>query len=526
MESQYNLIEEPFVVCTWPDGSHAELGLRETLLQAHEIREIRAESPLVTVAMHRLLLAVLHRVFGPASHNDWSAVWQVGRFDSDTVSDYLNKWHDRFFLVHPEHPFYQVAGELDAAPVSVNRLALVQANNATLFNHRIEADATQLSPAQAARDLVAYQAFAIGGGVSQPFYFSHSPLAAAGGYLVLALGDDLFETLCLNAVNYTERQPIPRCDGDPPLWERNQRREPRKQGTVPDGYLDYLTWPSRRIRLLPDEDSEQLTFSRMKMLQGLVMADVDVCDPMAAYVSNDKGEMVARPLREGRALWRDSHTILGRVEDVGQGKQGQSIRPPETLSQLGTRYGLELIDARNEFRMAVIGLCSDRAKISFWRHETLPLPLAYLEDDELLSALDQCIGAAEQAGRSLSSAVRRLAERSSVSFEDAKPDSERVAQFVKATAWDTRFWPKLENPFRSLLVELPGPPEQLRARQNEWREEVCQTARTVFQQLCDDLGTSPRILKAIHEPGGAGAFLEAGLRKAAPQDTQPKETTT
>jgi CRISPR system Cascade subunit CasA len=343
---------------------------------------------------------------------------------------------------------------------------------------------------------------------------------------VLTLGEDLFETLWLNAVICTDRRPIPDSGEDQPLWERDQRREPVKQGTVPDGYLDYLTWPSRRIRLLPDEDSEELAFSRMQMLQGLKMADVDVFDPLAAYVGNDKGEMVARPVQEGRGLWRDSHTILGRIENADESRRDRPARPPETLHQLALRRELGLLGDRDEFRMAVIGLCSDRAKISFWRYETLPLPMAYLEDDQLLDMLDQSIEAAEQAGRSLSSAVRRLAERSTVSSEDAKPDRDRVAQFVKTTTWNTRFWPRLENPFRRLLVELPGPPDHQRERRDQWREEVGQVARTVFETLCDDLGTSPRILKAVHEPGGARAFLEAGLRKIAPQDnTQPKETT-
>ena len=49
MTYSFNLIDQPWIPCTMPDGSHTELSLQDTLLQAHEIREIFDQSPLVTV---------------------------------------------------------------------------------------------------------------------------------------------------------------------------------------------------------------------------------------------------------------------------------------------------------------------------------------------------------------------------------------------------------------------------------------------------------------------------------------------
>ena len=66
MTYSFNLIDEPWIPCLRPDGTTIALGLRETLLQAHELREIRGDTPLETAALHRLLLAILHRVFGPS----------------------------------------------------------------------------------------------------------------------------------------------------------------------------------------------------------------------------------------------------------------------------------------------------------------------------------------------------------------------------------------------------------------------------------------------------------------------------
>lgn len=65
MTISFNLIDEPWIPCIRLDGKPDELSLRAVFAQAHQLREIRGDSPLETASLHRLLLAVLHRVFGP-----------------------------------------------------------------------------------------------------------------------------------------------------------------------------------------------------------------------------------------------------------------------------------------------------------------------------------------------------------------------------------------------------------------------------------------------------------------------------
>lgn len=60
--AEFNLIDEPWIPCIALDGQSIEYGIRDTLLKAHELREICDDSPLVTVALHRLLLAILYRI--------------------------------------------------------------------------------------------------------------------------------------------------------------------------------------------------------------------------------------------------------------------------------------------------------------------------------------------------------------------------------------------------------------------------------------------------------------------------------
>ena len=70
--AEFNLIDEPWIPCIDLHGQRVEYGIRDTLLKAHELREICDDSPLVTVAIHRLLLAILYRAHeGPKGFGDW-----------------------------------------------------------------------------------------------------------------------------------------------------------------------------------------------------------------------------------------------------------------------------------------------------------------------------------------------------------------------------------------------------------------------------------------------------------------------
>ena len=75
-KEQFNLIDEHWIPVVWKpdaqglfghtdiDARPPEIGLRDTLLHSHEIAEIADQSPLVTAALHRLLTALVHAIFG------------------------------------------------------------------------------------------------------------------------------------------------------------------------------------------------------------------------------------------------------------------------------------------------------------------------------------------------------------------------------------------------------------------------------------------------------------------------------
>lgn len=82
--AEFNLIDMDWIPCTDLDGKSVLYGIQNTLLKAHELREVCDESPLVTVALHRLLLAVLYRAYeGPSDMAAWRLLYHQGRFAPD-----------------------------------------------------------------------------------------------------------------------------------------------------------------------------------------------------------------------------------------------------------------------------------------------------------------------------------------------------------------------------------------------------------------------------------------------------------
>lgn len=494
MKASFNLVDEPWIPCVnQRSGERHELGLRELLAQAPELRDIDDPSPLVAITIYRLLLAVLHRVFGPESIEDWQALWQRGGWDTAVLDGYFDAQRNRFDLFDAEYPFYQYqAAGLDVTvsqPVALLAHELASGNNATLFDHTYEAAPTAVSPAQAARYLLAFHGFAFGGRIT-----GESESGKAGpltkGALVVVRGDNLFETLMLNLHQYSheEEQPFPIEGDDCPAWERNE--EPRPIARRPSGYLDLLTWQSRRIRLLPEAGGAGKTVVRFAVVRKGYWFPDDFyrrdAETMVAFGWQEKPGPNSGPyppvaLQEDRAVWRDSHALYHG--------EGADARRPRTLDWL---HEVGRFAKRDAFPLDVYGLCSDQAKALLWRHERLALPLAYLGERELSDALHCGLRLAEAVGVDLRAGIKVFAK-------DLR--SPTLADSLEPTR---RFWAKLEIPFTEFLQGLPadrmlredGSPFYGKEWLPRWTQRLREIATAAFDESVRDLDTSARLLKA------------------------------
>lgn len=507
MLASFDLISQPWIPCVRQDGTAVELGLRDTLAQAHELREVGGESPLVTAALHRLLLAILHRVFGPADYDAWHALWRARCLDPAALEAYFGQWRERFDLFHPTRPFYQ-ASDVRVKPKSLTSLVhdVASGNNATLFDHHTDEGGLTLTPPEAARFLVVAQAFGLAGLSGLPQKFTDGPCAR--GIIFLVQGETLFETLLLNLLRYDTDHPLPRRPNDQPAWEMDDPFQDDRM--TPRGYLDYLTWQSRRILLLAEALDETIVIRQMTLAPGLRLAE-GISDPMKPYRRDEKRGLLPLRFNEERALWRDSATLF-------------QLDTADTYAPRAFVWLAELVGEgylpRGTRRTLALGMANDQAKVEFYRTEHLPLPLAYLRDQQLVNSLrDDVLGVAENAARQLWGAARTMA-----TFVLApQADNENAHQPVRddldrvMTQWgiERRYWSRLEVPFQLALEGLPQDREETLAA---WQDTLRHTARDVFDDVAKEVEADPRALKAAVRGRDQLAF---GWAKVFPPTDNP-----
>jgi len=513
METQFNLIDEAWLPCVRLDGKPVQVGLFEALAQAHALRELQGENPLATAALHRLLLAILHRNFGPQDAEAWFALWQAGRWDAGVLRTYFDRWRERFYLFDDHYPFYQsVDAKSSAEPPT--RLSLTHAYNSTLFEHEAGGDSFAVPAARAAQWIVTMQASGIGMG---PPHHPHPAGPLVNSLLVLVQGRTLFETLAFNLLAYDpqEGKPTPHSEHGPdlPTWEYdvNPFQPDPKRFYLP-GYLGYLTFQVRTIRLYPTVEDGELVVRECTIAQGARWDNRAIEDPMKTYLALKKKESGWIPyrLKEDRALWRDTGALF-RIR--GRDTADAAYRPPRAFEWLAHHVEWGYLRKEQIFDYLALGLCNSNARLDFFRQERMPLPLAYFAEDNAaleeqlrtgLQAAEDIASALVKAGRELSRWVASPAGQAKWTDPGAKMVYDRLNL-------EQYYWPRLEIAFREFVCALPHGPEDARAA---WLQHVMRTARQAFDEAVRAVDDPLRGLKAATRARGT---LEYGLAKALPE---------
>ena len=498
----FNLVEQPWIPCRFPDGSSKQIGIQSILENAHLVSETGGETPLVRVSLLRLLVALVHRIYdGPATLDNWEQIWRTGKFDQNRVNAYFARWKSRFDLFDEKRPFMQVGGfaivgkdgkHKPAATTAVMAHEASAGNNPLLFDHSFDDACQGLRPDEAVRRLLAHQFFAVGGGkggTSNLFgehpYLSGGPLM--GGVVLMPSGDNLFETLLLNTfVPAFHRSQV--CSEDSPTWEWSEFPAPGSWS--PPGYLSELTAPSRYCRLVV-ETEQQESDGGMPMVvgihtaQGLFPAHQKLSCWMASTALKD-GSIVPLPMRVDRLLWRDANVFFAMPREAGRRTDGR----PTGIRQL--EVIIERLDSILNIPVEAYGIANDKAKLLAWRHEAFRVPGALLNDHELVYLLDDAVHRAEAIGERVVSSLFSVAKL--VLFGDASyaakgKENDRLRNAIEPNP----FWMRMNEPFRRLLWELPG---ELTGATARWEEQCEREAMRSFSDIIDRFTTRrPEFLK-------------------------------
>jgi CRISPR system Cascade subunit CasA len=535
MTYSFNLIDKSWIPCLTLAGEREEFGIRDVLMQAHELREIRGDTPLETASLYRLLLAILHRILGPENPRVWKSLWNRLQFDIDVIDAYLlqSSIHQCFDLFHPQKPFYQPCKQVEnkespsakiqkgkmpleeflkedtrngVEPTSVISLLLHAASggNAVLFDHNTKAVGLSLTPAQAARALITSQLFGFGGtsGVKENF----TDAFGSKGVLFLAQGQSVFETLMLNMIEYGEDKPLPTPDGnDLPAWEMADPFIPDRER--PKGYLDYLTWHNRRIWLRPQEIEGQVIVRDMYWAPGLKL-DIEDVDPMMHYFVDKESGIRPLSFTATRALWRDSK-VLFELEGVD--------KPPKVVRWLAdlAQPPVMILDTTQRYKLMALGIAKNKASLEFLRSESLPLPLEFLKNQDLVGELGRALQVADNCVSTIRVAAFVLAwltlypatksedfatsDKIGVKLESGGYPQSRDEQAKRAynlfTSWSIEryYWSELGIHFHSLVENLPNAPE---LALQTWRDQMRRTATAAFQQAEKCAGKDNRAMRA------------------------------
>jgi CRISPR system Cascade subunit CasA len=489
-----------------------EVSLEDALLRAREYQGIEDASPLVTAALHRFLLAVLHRALAGPRDPEQAADWFRNGFPAAAVRDYLARYRSRCDLFDPVAPFYQTPDftlEESARSWTVLAAELNRDNNKVLFDHTTTIQPEPLRLGAAARLLIANQSFALQGGRSYTGYTSGAPLATAATVLVQEA--DLHKTLCLNLPLYIQ------YERDQASWEKTPLAiAALKNGDAPPrapvGRVDRYTWPTRAIRLHPEERDGTMVVTRISYAAGVRCDDPSaIPDPLVAYRRDQKdpARRFPRGFSEGRALWRDFHALLPAPNN----QDGAAVL--DYAGRLYEELALDDGEMPQVVQVLVLGQVNDQALIKFWRAERYQLPARLLGNPDLHDLIQTCLHRADETWQQLNGAARALARRL-LTRGDRQPHKDDVRHLAESFPHGTAYWSVLEEAFGAWLAGL-GPDAVSRTREQEraWLAVVDRQARRAWELTARAAGDDAQALRAIFASEGLLFAYLAKQRKEA-----------
>jgi CRISPR system Cascade subunit CasA len=493
---EFDLLREPWIPVEWADGvagAEDTVSVLDALRHAHEIRRVTEPSPLVVFGIYRLFAAILHTYVTVVDEIEWSGYWQEGRFREEHLRRAAEGMEGRLGLFHPTRPFYQSGdiplGARPGEPLkSVGYLAaeVSTGTNVTHFGHRGESDHAHC-PSCCARGLVTLPPFAIAGGAGiRPSINGTPPI-----YLLPA-GETLFQTLWLNYLLPEARAGLA-IETDPrPLWVEGGLVPSREERAAVE-FVESLTWPARRIRLLPGSGGEcsrcgcrsAMLVRQMVFAQGRFRpaGHGTWLDPWSAYLLPDeksarKGEMRPVRPREDRAFWRDFGPLfLSTTISPNRG------RIPAVVSQLSALQE-DWLESNAPVSFQLFALRTDmKAKIFEWRHDVLDFPPAVTSDAEAADLIYRALLRADGVEGALRAGLQQLHP----ALQRGNRDARVVRTAARALTAGARraYWQGLEGPFRIALTD----PRLFETRQErerwltEWWSQVTEAAKQEFERV-------------------------------------------
>lgn len=496
MKPQFNLVHEAWIPVIDHSGGPQLVSLLQIFRQGRELRSISDASPLTTMALYRLVLAIVFRTHPVRLGERWRGLVQDG-WQIETIERYLQAHESRFDLFDEATPFFQRGDlnpdDLEPAPLSKLTHEFASKNNKQMFDHSCDDFPRRCSPAEAARILLTSQCWSLGGGVSGGSRPNFTGALLIGGIATLLEGSSLQQTLLLNTF------PLPRVaqgphalsntqDAGTPVWERDGQERHEKR--LPSGTADIFTWESRYVRLLPHEDG---TVSHALFVQGeqVDLGGRSFIDPMHAWRQNKEQKNQPVPFRPDRAAWRDGTALLTSLGlNEGEG-------PAAAVRAAGSD---RMVAPSDRVALSFAALANKKADPVLWTWQRFRVPGTLLDVDTAAKAvrlLSSALQLADKVEKALRASLADLGR--SIAFERFqstgmqgnmnREQRDRAETFVDRLCRTDHYWARLELRFQELLDDLEN--------EGRWSREVRGAALEAFTLSTTSLELTPRHARGL-----------------------------
>lgn len=511
-EKQFNLLKEPWIKVLTKDMKEKEVSLLDLFAHAHEYMQLAGETATQDAAIFRFLLAILATVFyryeidGTDSllseENDsdpddvigrWREYREQGHFSEEVFRSYLESWEERFWLFHPETPFYQVADLEYGTDYKIACMMgnIKESNNPDTKHHFSLAEGEllqQLSYSEAARWLLFYNAYAVnlkkGNKVFRADGSEESISVGRMGSLgfILVQRDTLFETLLINLCPLKDGEEL---WGSPqPTWEKKVCRLQAREIGIPENIPEAYSLLSRRICL---QEQDGMVVGLKVMGGDYYPLENDVSEQMTMWKckvdSKTKKKSEFPKVHDPKVhIWREFMTLIC-ADDNNETK----TRIPGLIQWITKLVDEEIISNGEIVIINSIGLIYG-------------VPMRYTFADCVCDSISLSAGLLNELGaiwrqkisdeiakcESAADAIRKLCDDIGEVLYGKDPNK-KAANKSKLVQ---KFYSMLDKSFRDWLLSIQPMEDDMEIKEYEWERVAWAVGKQVVENYITSLGNA------------------------------------
>lgn len=520
---EFNLLDEKWILVRKSDCTVDELSLTDALLKSHEYVELAGELPTQNVSILRLMLAVLHTVFSryspqgepsPLYDSDdaadrWKELWNAGRLPEKPIRDYLASVHDRFWLFHPERPFYQTEAAKIGTEYTASKLngaVSESGNKIRLFCGCTGVQKSELSYSEAARWLLYVNNY---DDTSSKPKGKNLPSPGAGWLgklgLITIRGNNLFETLVYNLILLNHKRNFSEVWGpECPAWEPDvPNTAERAEIPMPDNLSELYTLQSRRLWLNRDDNEKVIGYN---LLGGDFFEKVDAfIEPMTVWSKvkgNERAGEKFQPRRHDSSvqMWREFSYAFETAE-------GSHI--PGVV--LWTKYIKQMLpESRKLISFSIASVqygdkdffVNDVFSDSLTFHTDLITEIGEHWRAKITEEIEKC--------KKSVAALRDLAKDIELAAGSSEDTVLKRAVVERARE---QYYYEIDLPFRNWLERIDPNweivSEQEEQALREWHETAKRIALRIGQELVESAGTAAIVGRAVKDKNDKERYYSA-----------------